>query len=226
MKKDHYQRKLLKLRREVEKRLADAPGCHDIDHTLRVRHNALLLAGLEPGADLRVVETAALLHDIARPAEMAAGGKICHAEQGAALAPAILRACGFRDEAFITAVTACIRRHRYRRGEAPVTIEEKIVYDADKLDSIGAIGVGRAFHFAGGIGAHVHNTKKQALGSSSYSREDSAYREYLVKLRHLPGKILTVAGRKIAADRAAFMHRFFIQLNREVFVREATDEIA
>jgi uncharacterized protein len=79
------------------------------------------------------------------------------------------------------------------------------------------VGVGRAFHFAGRIGAKLHNTEKEALGSKSYSSEDSAYREYLAKLRHIHGKMLTRTGRKIARQRSDFMHKFFKQLNAEVF---------
>ena len=85
-------------------------------------------------------------------------------------------------------IVNCVKRHRYRSSDLPVTLEEKIVYDADKLDSVGAIGIGRAFLFAGRSGAKVHNTKEDALNSESYSEEDTAYREYLVKLRHIPAK--------------------------------------
>ena len=98
---------------------------------------------------------------------------------------------------------------------APQNLIEKIVYDADKLDSIGAVGVGRAFHFAGRIGAKLHNTSEAALNSEAYSEEDSAYREYLVKLRSVPERMLTVTGRKLAEDRSAFMHEFFRRMNEE-----------
>jgi uncharacterized protein len=89
------------------------------------------------------------------------------------------------------------------------------VYDADKLDSLGAFGVARAFHFAGRIGACLHNTEQEALASESYSSQDSAYREYLVKLRGLPDHLLTGSARRFAADRAAFMRAFFDRLNEE-----------
>jgi uncharacterized protein len=96
-------------------------------------------------------------------------------------------------------------------------LEEQIIYDADKLDSIGAVGIGRAFHFAGREGAKLHNSAEAALNSAAYSREDSAYREYLVKLRHIPERMLTVAGRELAIERAAFMDQFFQRLNHEIF---------
>ncbi|HCE43126.1 MAG TPA: phosphohydrolase [Lentisphaeria bacterium] len=212
-----YSKKLKKLSDAVRKRLESAPGCHDWEHTRRVLHNARIIAAGEKNADIHVVEAAAVLHDIARPEELKSKGKVCHAVIGSEIAVKFLRKCEFRNEDFIRKVCNCVKTHRYRGGHSPSLIEEKIVYDADKLDSIGAVGVGRAFHFAGRIGAKLHNTEEDALGSDSYSSEDSAYREYLVKLRHIHGKLLTKTGRKIAKQRSDFMHEFFSQLNREVY---------
>lgn len=208
--------KLKKLSDAVRKRLESAPGCHDWAHTWRVLHNARIISSGEKNADVRVVEAAAILHDIARPEELKSKGKLCHAVIGSEMAGKFLGKCGFRNGEFIKKVCNCVKTHRYRGGgHSPFSIEEKIVYDADKLDSIGAVGVGRAFHFAGRIGAKLHNSEKEALGSKSYSPEDSAYREYLVKLRHIQGKMLTKTGRRIARQRSDFMHKFFNQLNTE-----------
>jgi uncharacterized protein len=209
--------RLERLAEAVRQHLADAPACHDIDHTFRVLHHARLIAAAEAEANLTVVTAAALLHDIGRPEEMACQGKVCHAALGADLAPGILRDCGFADEAFIAHVADCVRSHRFRGGVTPKTLEAQIVFDADKLDSIGAIGIGRAFHFAGRIGARVHNRAEEALAGASYGREDSAYREYLVKLRQVPGRMLTPAGRALAEARADRMARFFIDLDDEVY---------
>ncbi|OPZ28463.1 MAG: putative hydrolase [Lentisphaerae bacterium ADurb.BinA184] len=205
------------LQAEVARRLSGLPDCHGWDHTVRVGHNARHIALVEK-ADLAVVVFAAWLHDIGRVTDLADNGVSCHAESGAAIAAEILAGLGVADPAFIAQVSDCVRTHRYRRrGDArPATLEARVVYDADKLDSMGAIGVGRAFHFAGRIGARVHNTEREALASSSYSREDSAYREYLVKLRHLHEAMLTGEGRRMAAGRHRFMTAFFEQIQREV----------
>ena len=211
-----YSEKLKKLTIKVRKRLESAPGCHDWAHTSRVLHNARLIAAGEKNADIQIVEAAATLHDIARPEELKSKGKLCHAVLGSRIAEKFLRKCEFRNDEFIKKVCNCVKTHRYRGGHSPSSIEEKIVYDADKMDSIGVVGVGRAFHFAGRIGAKLHNTEKEALGSKSYSSEDSAYREYLIKLRHIHGKMLTKTGRRIAKQRSDFMHEFFKQMNIEV----------
>lgn len=197
--------------------LLNAPGCHDFDHTERVVRNALELQQLEQRGERDLIHLAALLHDIARPEEMAAGGKVCHALLGVDKADRIMLDCGIADPEIRRIVTEAVRRHRYRTAPQPETIEQMIVYDADKLDSIGAIGIGRAFQFAGRIGARLHNTAAEAEGGDAYGKEDSAYREYLVKLRHVPGRMLTASGRRLAADRLHFMDEFFLRLNREVY---------
>lgn len=196
--------------------LESAPGCHDFDHTVRVLHNARLLCKMEGLADGFAVELAALLHDIARPEELAANGKICHAQLGDAKSKALLKEAGCDDAELVETVALCVRRHRFRGKDQPVSHEERIVYDADKLDSIGAVGIGRAFHFAGRIGARLHNSEAEATSSSAYSREDSAYREYLVKLRHVPERMLTDSGRRLAVSRAAFMKLFFDTVEEEI----------
>ncbi|MBO5201329.1 MAG: HD domain-containing protein [Lentisphaeria bacterium] len=198
----------------VTAKLANAPGCHDYAHTLRVLHNAELLLQTEPDADSFVVRTAALFHDFARPEELASDGKQDHAQLGADLVRIELEQLGCEPD-FVDHVTSCIRTHRYRGKLIPETLEAKIVYDADKLDSTGAFGIARAFHFAGRIGACLHNTAEEAVNSDAYGKNDSAYREYLVKLRHLPGKMLTESGRELAKERAIFMDEFFSRLNNE-----------
>lgn len=199
----------------TRRKLDSGSGGHDFDHTLRVLANARMLAQSLPEADLRIVETAALLHDIARPEEMAAAGKICHAELGAETAAVWLEELEF-PAPFAAAVAGAVRSHRYRDETVPATIEAKIVYDADKLDSLGAVGLGRAFLFAGRVGARLHNTEAEALNSPAYSREDTAYREYLVKLRKLPGAMLTEPGRREGQRRLRFMRRFFDRLDAEI----------
>lgn len=212
-----YRKKIILLAKKVKKILDGSPGCHDWQHTERVLRNAKIIAVKEKKVDRLVVELAALLHDICRPEEFKSKGKVCHANLGAEKAVEMLKDTGFTDEKIIKDVSECVRRHRYRANTSPRTLEEKIVFDADKLDSLGAIGIGRAFHFAGWIGAGIHNLKESALQSESYSAEDTAYREYLVKLRDIHKRMLTKTGRKIAVQRHKFMEKYFKRLNKEVF---------
>lgn len=204
------------VRELVGKKLGDAGGCHDLDHTLRVLANAETLLRALPEADAQVVRLGALLHDYARPEEDASRGELDHAAMGAQLAQSLLLELGAMPQ-LAEQVASAVRRHRYRGAEIPQTLEEKILYDADKLDSLGAVGVARALLFAGRTGARLHNSAAEALAGEPYGREDTAYREYLVKLRKLPEKMQTDPGREIADQRANVMADFFAALDREIF---------
>ena len=198
----------------VEQRFAHANGCHDFDHTLRVVRNAMKLCDALPQADRTIVRLAALLHDIARADEDRDRGRSDHAERGAAMIPELLAPFGFAPEK-IARVADAVRTHRYRADRRPASLEAEIVYDADKLDSLGAVGIGRAFLFAGKNDARLHNRRETALAAPAYSREDTAYREYLVKLSKLADAVITAPARETARERTGFMDRFFTELNNE-----------
>jgi len=187
---------------------------HDWEHTRRVLILAARLAARE-GADLEIVRYAAVLHDIARGEEDLAGGGVDHAERGAELARQILTRHQF-PAGKTEAVAHCIRAHRFRGRHEPKTLEARVLFDADKLDSIGAIGIGRAYLFAGEVGAKLHNPEADPERTRPYTEEDTAYREYRVKLCRIRDRMLTPEGRRLAAERQAFMEEFFRRLNREV----------
>jgi len=202
--------------REIARRYnQEEGGAHGPDHSDRVYRMALRL-GREMDADLDILAPAALLHDIARGAERKSKGTICHAAHGAKMAAAILEEIGFSSSA-IEKITHCIRAHRFRSEHPPASLEDKILYDADKLDSIGAIGIGRAFLFAGQIGACLHNPETDPATTQSYSQQDTAYREFQVKMSKVRDQLLTPAGRRIAQERHRFMELFFAQLNNEIY---------
>lgn len=204
----------------VREHFAAADGCHDFDHTLRVMRNAEKLLAAQPEANREAVRFSALLHDIGRVHETFTGKAPNHAERGAAEADRLLSEMEFPEQLKNLIVDA-VRRHRYRGKMPPVTIEAKILFDADKLDSLGAVGLGRSFLFAGKLGARVHNTADEALAGEPYSKEDTCYREYLVKLRHIPERLFTAEGRKLAAERLTFMQNFFSELDRELTTEPA-----
>ncbi len=189
-------------------------GCHGPDHTERVHKTALHIGRLM-GARLDVLSAAALLHDIGRIYETREQGKICHAEKGAELARDILEKLDFAP-ILIDEIFHCIETHRFRGKKVPQTLEAKILYDADKLDSIGAVGIGRAFLFAGQTGAKLHNESDvDILACKPYSKEDTAYREFKFKMSKIKDRMLTPEGKRLAAERHNFMEVFFERLERE-----------
>jgi uncharacterized protein len=193
--------------------LAGAPSSHDWDHTQRV-FNLCLHIGRVEGADLEVLQIAACLHDLGRPLQDASKGLVCHAEKGAAMASSLLERYLLADEKKAN-IVHCIRSHRFRGTCRPETLEAKVLFDADKLDSIGAIGVGRAFLFAGEVGARLHNPDIGPEGTEPYTREDTGYREFRLKLSRVKDHMLTSEGRRMAAERHAFMEAFFERFLRE-----------
>jgi uncharacterized protein len=188
-------------------------GSHGPDHSERVLHTALTI-GREMAANLAILAPAALLHDIGRKEESRSLGKICHAQRGAELAAPLLRDLAYTDDD-IAAICHCIRAHRFRGAARPESLEARILFDADKLDSIGAIGIGRAFLFAGQIGARLHNPEQDPSLSLPYSLEDTAYREFRVKMSRVRHQMLTPVGLQLAEQRHAFLETFFDQLTRE-----------
>lgn len=189
---------------------------HDIAHTVRVVKNCRRLCEQIPHADSDIVILAAWLHDVARPLESQSNGQIDHAAKGSEIAAEFLLDSKL-DHAIVQRVARCIAEHRFRSGIQPSSIEAEILYDADKLDSLGAVGIARAMFFAARCGASLHNSREEALQSQPYSCGDTAYREYLVKLSKLPERLFTEPARIIARERAAFMKSFFDQLNSEFF---------
>ncbi|MCE5300110.1 MAG: HD domain-containing protein [Spirochaetia bacterium] len=188
-------------------------GSHDLEHTRRVYRLSEHIAKREK-ADVFIVNLAAALHDIARGIEDKSGGRIDHAAKGALMARQILKKHNAGED-IIEAVCHCIAAHRFRGSLRPETLEARCLFDADKLDSIGAVGIGRAFLFAGETGAKLHNSDIDVLKTKAYTADDTAYREYMVKLRHVKGRIFTREGKRIAKERHKFMKVFFKRLDLE-----------
>jgi uncharacterized protein len=200
--------------KEAQKFFKNAKGSHDWEHTERVL-NLCIHIGKKEKADIEVLRLAAILHDIGRGKEDKSKGKICHAKQGAVLAKKFLRKYGFSD-AKINRIVHCIENHRFRGNNKFESKEAKILYDADKLDGIGAVGIGRAFLFAGEVGARLHNKDIDIEKTKPYTIEDTAYREFYFKLRKIRERMLTREGKRIAKDRHKYMVDFFRRLDKEV----------
>ena len=160
--------------------LASDSSSHGWDHADRV-WNLCRHIGRAEGADLEVLGLAAYLHDIGRPEERASGGEVCHAVAGAERARRILEEHGYREET-IERVVHCIASHRFRRnGERPRTLEARVLFDADKLDAIGAVGIGRAFLFAGEVGARLHNPEADILNRQADRRGSTSFHGCLLR---------------------------------------------
>jgi uncharacterized protein len=208
-----------KIKKEAQKYFKGASGCHDWSHVERVYTLAMQIGKIER-ANLGVLEIACYLHDIGRKEEMDSKGKICHAEKSAQLAGKILSKYKIDEKDKRNIINAIIC-HRYRNRHLPKTLEAKVLFDADKLDSIGAVGLARAFLFAGRAGSnslYTGNEKKLAKSGKDYTftQEDSAMLEYEVKLKKMRSRMLTQAGKRMAKGRDDFMKLYLKQFWQEV----------
>lgn len=199
---------------QIAKRFFDgARGSHGWEHTLRVFRLCECI-GLKEGVDMDVLLVAAYLHDIGRSYQDALTGAICHAEKGSEMAIPIVTALPLSEKQKDN-VLHCVRSHRFRGNRKPETAEAKVLFDADKLDAIGAVGIARTFLFAGELGARLHSPDIKVEESEPYSKDDTGYREYKLKLCKIRDRILTPTGRKLANERHEFMERFFQRFIKE-----------
>jgi uncharacterized protein len=193
-----------------------ADAVHDFDHVLRVYKMAERLGPAE-NADMEIVRAAALLHD-AQGSTPGGDERLSHHLASAAFAADILTAEGWPLER-IEAVQHCIRAHRYRDDrEPPETIEAKVLFDADKLDVLGAIGVARVVGYALLAGQPIiAEPSEQFLktGVKLPGEPHSAYHEYLFKLRNIKDRLFTASARKLAVERHAYLTQYFEQLKGE-----------
>ena len=202
---------------EVRRLYGEADSVHDFDHILRVLTLAERIARAE-GADVELVRTAALLHDWGR-AE-AVERALDHAQVAASRARTWLTARDYPPTQ-IDAVTHAIAAHRFRTEPAPATLEAQVLFDADKLDAIGAIGVARAFAYGG-----AHNQRLWApISAVDLARwEDEGddpqrhtpVHEFVVNLARIKDRLYTQEGRAIAAERHAYMAAFYERMTAEV----------
>ncbi len=201
-----------------------ADPVHGVAHIQRVAALAERIATAE-GADREIVRAAAYLHDATERQEVDPLDRKDHHLTAARLAAEILRQAGWAEER-IAAVQHCIRAHRFRNSqEAPQTLEAKVVFDADKLDAIGAIGVARAIARSIQKGLPIYNPPSSLFlesGVLAKGEIHSAYHEYWFKLRHLKERLFTPTARQLAAERQSILVAFFEALQAEASI--AADE--
>ncbi|AIB15484.1 hydrolase (plasmid) [Azospirillum argentinense] len=193
---------------------------HDVDHLLRVWRTAKALAAAEaereggPPPDMLVVLAAALLHDIVNvPKDHPDRSRA--SRLSADRAEEVLRGMGFPD-ALIPATRHAIEAHSYSAGIPPLTIEAKLVQDADRLESLGAIGIARCFATSGLMKRALFHGEDPMAETRPLDDLQYALDHFKAKLLLLPNTMQTPAGRARAQERAAFLLSFQVQLLAEI----------
>jgi uncharacterized protein len=196
-------------------------AAHDYDHLVRVVALADKIQASEGGI-LPVIWAAVALHDIGQERERRDGGD--HALIGAALAAELLKNSPFPQE-YIPAVQQAIQEHRMTGGIIPQTLEARILYDADKLDCLGAIGIGRLYCITGRYNQKVYAPipedivepiDPQLIRNLRRRPDYSPYIEFQLLFGNLPDRMTTNTGRELAHERYTYMQEFFSRLQQEV----------
>jgi uncharacterized protein len=186
---------------------------HDWHHIERVWRTSKSLAAREK-ADKFVVELAALLHDIA-------DWKFHAEDAGPKVARAWLEGLGV-EESVIERVCHIVGNSSYKGAKvkpAPLSLEGRIVQDADRLDAIGAIGIARCFAYGGSKHRLIHDPKAKPVphktAKAYHNAEGTSVNHFYEKLLLLKDRMNTKAGLAMAAERHRFMQRYLKQLFRE-----------
>ncbi len=189
-------------------------SAHDKEHIYRVLYNALEIAGSEEHVDYDILITSCLLHDIGRKEQFEHPGQ-CHAVLGSRKAYDFLMEHGF-GTAFAGQVGECILTHRFRKEAPPQSLEAKILFDADKLDVVGAIGIARTLIYKGIVSEPLYSLLPD--GTVSTGEDDpkpSFFKEYKYKLENMYSHFFTGRATELAKKRRQIAVDFYNCLYQE-----------
>ncbi len=183
---------------EVRRRMADQQAGHGVDHVVRVLKTASEIQ-TSVGGDSFVVTLAAWLHDVG-DAKFHQG-----VELSAQFTREILAELDVSSEV-VDHVTHIVDNISFRKGSqaAELSLEGRIVQDADRLDALGAIGIVRTIEYGAAFGQPFYiqdNSENLPTGVGHFF-------DKLFKLREL---LNTEPARRIAEQREAFMRDFLKQ---------------
>ena len=193
---------------EFAKRLLekDSTG-HDYHHILRVTKLALRIAQTESGADPELVGLIAALHDVD---DRKLSPETCKNLDNARC---FLENAGL-ETGKIAMILKGIRQISFKGTDsvAPDSLEARCVQDADRLDAIGAIGIGRAFAFGGARGRSMYDPEQppvMGMDGETYAKtQGPTINHFYEKLLLLKDMMNTETGKAMAAHRHGFMEAF------------------
>lgn len=209
------------MKTELYKKIEDymlqcmSDSAHDREHIYRVLFTALDIAKFERNLDIDVLITACLLHDIGRK-EQFENPKLCHAQIGSEKAYSFAKNIGFSEEK-ASQIKACILTHRFRSNNPPKSIEAKILFDADKLDSTGTLGIARTLFYKAQVSEPLYTIDNNGnILDGTNDNDPSFFQEYKYKLEKLYDKFYTKRGAEIAKERQYSAIAFYSSMLKEV----------
>ena len=195
--------------------LEDEESGHDWWHVYRVWQTVKYI-GKKEKADMFVVELAALLHDIA-DYKLHKGDE----EIGPKTASKWLESLKV-DKQYLDHVVDIVKGINFKGAKVKhnvKTLEGKIVFDADKLDAIGAIGIARTFAFGGHMGRAIFNPNEKPYLHKTFAEykngKSHTINHFYEKLLLLKDLMHTKTAKQIALKRHAYMEEFLRKFYRE-----------
>lgn len=189
-------------------------GSHDRSHLLRVWRNATAIAADEPGCDHAILAAAVILHDCVA-VEKNAADRALASGHAAARARVILCQLGW-EAPRIERVAHAIEAHSFSAGIAPLSLEARILQDADRLDAIGAIGIARCFYVAGRMGSSLYDAADPIAADRALDDQRFALDHFAVKLFKIAGEFQTRSGQAMADARRQGMQCFVSTFMQEI----------
>jgi uncharacterized protein len=197
----------------VERAGPAADPAHDVEHVRRVVANARALAAHEQ-ADLAVVLPAAWLHDcVSIPKSSPLRSQASRLAGSAALE--FLQSIDYPAQ-YLPAIQHAIEAHSFSANITPQTREAMVVQDADRLDSLGAIGLARCLMLSGAMGRRLYDPHEPIPAARPIDDQANAIDHFYAKLFQLAERMATQAGRSEAIKRTAFLQAFVDRLRAEI----------
>ena len=193
-------------------------GAHDLSHFERTMNIALKLQEKE-GGDKLIICIAAFIHDVHRllSGDRKSGKKDGYMSPKESLpyVKNILEKTELNGQQ-IEKILHCVEFHEEysfsENGRTVNDIETLILQDADNLDAIGVIAIGRTFSYGGMVGVPIWAPELPLKTNSSYDEgkavDPSTIHHFYSKLLRLKDSMNTLTGKKMALERHNRMINF------------------
>jgi uncharacterized protein len=188
-------------------------GAHDLSHLQRVWHNVRTLHAQE-GGDLEVLLAAVLLHDcvaVEKNSPLRSQASRLAAEKATTLLTTL-----DWPHAKIATVAYAIEAHSFSANITPTTLEARLMQDADRLDSLGMLGVARTFYIAGRMGSALYDPQDPQAKARDYDDKRFCLDHFQTKLLHLADGFQTSTGQHLAQVRHQRLKGFMELFQEEI----------
>lgn len=198
----------------VKQKLSHDFSGHDMAHIERVVKLANKILNHQPQANAFIVLMSAYLHDVIDEKVIADVNNAINELQD------YLRSLNLTTEE-MRAIFDIIENMSYRKNlsqKTTLSLEGQIVQDADRLDAIGAIGIGRTFYYGGNKHNIMHDPNilpRTKLNEDNYKQPNTVINHFYEKLFLLKDMMNTHTAKQIAEQRHEILVKFVKQFEQE-----------